>query len=434
VILADALQRVADGDLSRLMVFMPPRHGKSELVSRLFPAYYLYRHPERWAAISSYAADLAYTLSRNARENYTRSGGTLSGDASAVKHWETGAGGGLWATGVGGPATGKGFHLGITDDPIKNHEEADSEVIRSRHRDWWDSTWYTRSEPDASLVMVQTRWNEDDLSGYLLEKESQDPECWHIINFPAISEPEAERQTFPESCTVEPEFREPDEALCPPRYSLARLKQIAKKIGDYFFDALFQQRPRPKAGDFFKREWFVRTVDEVPRQAFRIRYWDRAGTEGGGAFTVGALLALDPQGIIYIEDIVRGQWSQYERDTMILATAEADAREYGRGSVEIWQEQEGGSGGKEAAMGFVKILKGYPAHVEVSTGSKETRARPFASYAEAGNVRLKKADWNKAYVSELVGFPMGGKYKDQVDATSGAFAKLTLRKRAKVNY
>jgi len=110
--LARVLQNVADGDLVRLMVFMPPRHGKSELVSRLFSAYYLYRHPERWVGINSYAADLAYTFSRAAKDNYLYANGSIRGDASAVKHWETGKDGGMWAAGVGGPITGKGFDLG----------------------------------------------------------------------------------------------------------------------------------------------------------------------------------------------------------------------------------------------------------------------------------------------------------------------------------
>ena len=149
------LQRVADGEISRLMVFMPPRHSKSESVSRLFTAYYLYRYPDRWVGLCSYADALASTLSRNARENYKEAGGTLSQDAGAVHHWETGKGGGFWASGVGGPATGKGFHLGVIDDPVKNDEEAQSLTIRQRNKDWYLSTFYTREEPGAAIVVVQ---------------------------------------------------------------------------------------------------------------------------------------------------------------------------------------------------------------------------------------------------------------------------------------
>ncbi len=263
-ILADVLQRVADGDVRRLMVFMPPRHGKSELVSRLFSAYFLYRFPDRWVGINSYGADLAYTLSRSARDHYTRGGGTVRGDAGAVKHWETGKGGGMWAAGVGGPITGKGWHLGIIDDPLKNAEEANSPTIRAKQQDWYGSTFYTREEPnsdgdpDGALVVIQTRWHEADLSGWLLSQESADeddaPERWHVVNFEAIKEEAPE--PIPATCTAEPDWRQPGEALCPERRPLAKLKKIARRIGSYFFGALYQGRPRPAEGNTFKRSWF----------------------------------------------------------------------------------------------------------------------------------------------------------------------------------
>src|SRR6185369_573925 len=126
--IGNVLIRVALGELNRVMIFAPPRHGKSELLSRLFSAYYLNLFPERWAGINSYAAELAYTLSRNSRDNYLSSGSIMRESARAVKHWETADGGGLWSAGVGGPITGKGFHLGIIDDPIKNAKEALSEA------------------------------------------------------------------------------------------------------------------------------------------------------------------------------------------------------------------------------------------------------------------------------------------------------------------
>src|SRR5262245_1909160 len=145
-----ALQRVADGELNRLMVFMPPRHGKSETVSRLFPAYYLLRHPRHFVGLASYGADLAYTLSRAARDFYGAGGGALHQAARAVRHWETASGGGLWAAGVSGPMTGKGFHLGIIDDPLKDAEEAASSTIRNKQKDWYSSTFSTRMEPSAA--------------------------------------------------------------------------------------------------------------------------------------------------------------------------------------------------------------------------------------------------------------------------------------------
>lgn len=427
--LAQVLQRVADGEIKRLMVFMPPRHGKSELVSRLFSAYFLYRFPERWVGINSYAADLAYTFSRNAKDNYTYAGGQLKDDARAVKHWETEQGGGLWAAGVGGPITGKGFDLGIIDDPIKNAEEAASETIRRKQKDWFDSTFSTREEPDAAIVVIQTRWHQDDLSGYLLDKEAEEPEHWHIVHFEAIKE--AEEPEYPESCTVEPDPRDPGEALAPKRYPIEKLERFAKRIGAYFFGALFQQWPSPREGNMFKRDWFE-LVNTVPANCHRVRYWDKAGTQDGGAFTCGVLIAHDPtKRIYYIEDLVRGQWSAGQREKIIRQTAQLDAKQYKQ--VDTYVEQEPGSGGKESAENTIKNLAGFNIRADRPTGDKTLRAEPLSAQSEGGNVKVKAAPWAKDYLDRLCMFP-NGTYKDDVDASSGAFNKLVLMGPAKVKH
>jgi len=297
------LERVARGELKRLMVFEPPRHGKSELVSRLFPAYLLYRHPEKWVAISSYAAELAYGFSRNARDNYIAAGGKLKKDAQAVKQWETGKGGGLWACGVGGPATGRGFHFGIVDDPLKNAEEAGSKLIRDKQWDWWGSTWSTREEPDAAMIVVQTRWHEDDLSGRLLVNESEEAECWHIVNFEAIKDKEPVK--IPETCTLEKDERKEGEPLCPERYSLEWLLKKAKQLGVYFWNALYQQKPAPIEGVLWKREWFIgQDFTEPPTNLRYIGYdWDTAYTDKErNSATAYVKAAKDKKGNIYILD------------------------------------------------------------------------------------------------------------------------------------
>ncbi len=435
--LAHILQKVADGDLLRLMVFMPPRHGKSELVSRLFSAYFLYRYPERWVGINSYAADLTYTFSRAAKDNYLYADGVIRGDASAVKHWETGEGGGMWAAGVGGPITGKGFDLGIIDDSTKNAEEAASEKIRKKQKDWFDSTFSTREEPGGAIVLIGTRWHEDDLFGYVLGKENDEPEGWHIIHFEAIKEAEMDlsipeedrpkntRPEYPETCTVEPDPREEGEPLAPLRYPIEKLKKFANRIGSYFFGALFQQRPGPHEGNLFKRDWFE-LITHVPARCRRVRYWDKAGTEGGGAFSCGVLVAFDSQTkIYYIEDLVRGQWSAGRRETIIKQTADLDAAAYGKLRIKIWVEQEPGSGGKDSAVATVTNLAGFIIKADRPTGDKVLRARPLAAAAEAGNVKVKNASWTRDYLDRMGAFPYGT-YKDDADATSGAFNKLAI--------
>jgi predicted phage terminase large subunit-like protein len=183
-------------------------------------------------------------------------------------------------------------------------------------------------------------------------------------------------------------------------------------------------------GGMFCRDWF-KTVDEVPVKAERVRYWDKAGVPKKTAcYTVGVLMAKSPEGIYYIEDVVRGQWAAHERNKVMLDIARMDDERYPR-KVTIWIEEEPGSGGKESAEYSAKLLAGFNVKTERATGAKEDRARPFASQCGAGNVRLKLAPWNKAYIDELTLFP-NGKLKDQVDASSAGFNRLALRRNLKV--
>lgn len=416
------LQRVANGEIKRLMVFMPPRHSKSETVSRLFSAYYLLMHPNRFVGITSYTADLAYTLSRNARDYYQRGGGTLSQEAFAVSHWETGKGGGLWAAGVGGGIMGKGFHCGIIDDPIKDAEEAQSTTIRDKIKDWYSSTFYTRQEPAASIIVIQTRWHPDDLAGWLLSKESDEPEPehWHIVDFPAIAEP---LPTFPSACTIEADWRKEGEALCPERYPIEKLRKIENRIGPYFFAALYQQRPFTRAGGLFPRERFE-IVGAAPAGMHRVRFWDLAATQATRGkdpdYTAGALVGIW-DGVYYILDMLRLRGEPKAVEDLLKQTAALDGR-----SVRIHIEQEGGSSGKIAIDHYLRhILVGYTATGETTEGkSKTLRADPVSSAAAAGNVKLVKGVWNAAFLDEIELFP-NGMHDDQVDALSGAVKMLT---------
>lgn len=416
--LAEVLERVASGELKRVLIQLPPRHSKSELVSRLFTAYYLLKNPTHFVGINSYSAELAYTLSRASRENFIRCGGQVKDDVAAVKHWETVQGGGLWAAGVGGSITGKGFHLGIIDDPLKNAEEAASAVIREKHKEWYSSTFYTRQEPNAAIIVIQTRWNEDDLTGWLLSEETQgeQPENWHIVCLPAIYE---EPQHFPDSCTAAKDYRQHGDALCEERYDADKLAKIRSRIGEYHFGALYQQRPTPRQGLFFHVDHLT-IVDAVPSNVRRARGWDKAATAGGGDYTASVKMGT-ADGIFYIEDVTRGQWDTAARDRHIRQTAELDGR-----NCKQKGEQEPGSGGKESAQNFIRLLAGFPVSTEPSTANKAERADPLSSQINAGNVRIVKGDWNKAFIEELRSFPHG-KHDDQVDAASLAFNELNGR-------
>lgn len=413
------LQQVADGRLTRVMILCPPRHGKSETASRLFAAYYLYRYPDRFVAITSYGADLAYTLSRSARDNYLEAGGTVAAGSAAVGHWETGKGGGLWAAGVGGAVTGKGFSLGIIDDPIKNAEEAASELVRAHHQEWYQSTFYTRQEPGGSIVLIQTRWHEMDLGGWLLSEEFGDvPERWHVLHLPAFREEPLE---LPAPCTREPDWRSEREALCPERYPAETLERIRHRIGAYYFSALYQGTPHPRDGSFFQRDWF-KIVDAVPVEEVagqRVRCWDLAASGDASAdFTCGVRMARAANGLFYLEDVVRGRWTPHARDQVILQTAQIDGPQ-----VAVWLEEEPGSAGKSQSAALIRMLAGFAVRVERPTGDKPTRAAPLAAQLEAGNVRLVRGAWCAPFIDEALEFPVG-RHDDQIDAVSLAFNKL----------
>jgi predicted phage terminase large subunit-like protein len=219
------------------MVFMPPRHGKSELISKYFPAWYLGKHPDHRVILASYEADFAATWGKHARDILSQHHSTFNiqiDDASAARNrWDIqNHNGGMVTAGVGGPITGKGADILIIDDPVKNAEQANSPTYREKALDWYNSTAYTRLEPDGAIILIMTRWHEDDLAGKLLKQDNED---WTILKLPAINKD--------------------GEALWPERYGLKELNRIKKQIGGYWFNAMYQQTPQPSEGGLLKREW-----------------------------------------------------------------------------------------------------------------------------------------------------------------------------------
>jgi predicted phage terminase large subunit-like protein len=332
----------------------------------------------------------------------------------------------MWSSGVFGSITGKGFDLGIIDDPIKSHEEAASARHQEKIFAWYRSVFYTRREPGASIVIIMTRWSDNDLVGRLLEEEKDKTsvEGWHIIHLPAIKD--FNKPKFPITCTVEKDDRNSGEALCSHRYDKDELLKIRNSIGEYFFSSLYQGKPIPKSGFKFKTKWFNILPEDTPRviQAPRIRYWDMAATQDGGTATAGVLMAKIA-GKIIIEDVISGHWSVENRNKMILETAEKDYSFY-QGKVSIHFEQEPGSSGKEAAQSMRRLLGKFRAFADRPTGSKEVRAEPMISYASTHGISLMSGDWNDSYIDEMTSFPLG-QLKDVVDASSGGFNKLFKR-------
>lgn len=256
-VLDETLMKVSSGELKRVIVTMPPRHGKSERVSKKFPAWHVGKNPTDEIILASYSVDLSRGFSRIARDTLTANRGvfevTVDKNNQSAESWGIdGYRGGVTAAGVGGPITGKGARIAIIDDPVKNAEEANSEVMREKVWDWYQSTLYTRLTPDGRIIVVMTRWHEDDLVGRLLKKEKEEIEAgthvgerWTVINFPALAE--------------ENDYlgREVGEALWPEfGFDRDRMLQIFADVGSYVANALYQQRPSAAGGTIFKRQHF----------------------------------------------------------------------------------------------------------------------------------------------------------------------------------
>jgi len=397
------LDRVTSGEVDRLMLFLPPRHGKTELVTVRYPVWRMECNPAETVIVGAYNKLLAGSFSRKARR-IAQERLDLDDDRQAVDEWQTVQGGIFRAAGVGSGVTGTGAGLIVIDDPVKSREEANSPAYRERVWNWYRDDLYTRLEPGGAIILIMTRWHEDDLAGRILA--SEDTPNWTVVKLPALAEEN------------DPLGRQPGAALWPARFDETDLERSRTVLGTQSFTALYQQRPTALEGGLFKRSWFE-IVNTAPAQIRRLRYWDKAGTDLDGDYTAGVLMAMDGDGLYCVADVVRGQWSALERERVIRQTAEMDGR-----NVPIWLEQEPGSGGKESAQATIRSLAGWPVRAERVTGDKLSRAQPFAAQAEARNIKLVRGPWNAAYLDELTMFP-NGRHDDQVDASSGAFAKLS---------
>lgn len=269
-ILQGVYERVKRGESPRIMITMPPRHGKSEIATKKFPAWVLGKSPEFPIITSTYSQDLSTKFGQGTRDiinnsNYQKIFTTkLRQDTKAKASWMTEAGGGYEAVGVGGAITGKGFKIGIIDDPFKNDEEAESEVVRENIWNWYITTFYTRQEGNAAIILINTRWHDDDLSGRLLTEQKrcedeglEDYDKWELVNFPAFAERDDEN-------------RKEGDPLWADKFPTEQLNRTKKTLGPYKWSALYQQNPVDEESQEFKSLWFkYRTIDEIARMNTR---------------------------------------------------------------------------------------------------------------------------------------------------------------------
>lgn len=448
----------------RLMIFAPPQHGKSELVSVRFPAYWLAKHPNDPVILSSYASELAFSKSRQARDliesveygnlfgnQSTRDGNPapvdVRADQRAVSQWRLAPPyrGGMVAAGVGGPIVGHGAMLGIIDDPFESWAAAQSEAERKNVWEWYENTFYNRVWEQGVIVIIMTRWHEDDLAGRILAKQFAGgiaPEDhFTVVRAPALAETQDERDYLNERMGLprglkDPLLREAGEAVAPRRFSANYLKRVQMQ-NSYSFSALYQGAPLTPGGNRFKESFFKPlTALPMDKRARHVRYWDKAASETeDAAYTVGALVSAFPDGRFVISDVQRGQWDDLTRERMIRDTAYRDAGRFGKYNVRIYLEQEPGSGGKDSLNATIRMLAGFNVYGDRvgSRGSKEVRWEPYAAQAGAGNVYLVNGVWNRAFIDEHLAAP-NGKWLDQVDAAAGGFTFAADWIRSSITY
>lgn len=434
--------------IGRLMVFMPPRHGKSELVSVRFPAWFLGRNPDCRVILASCTADLAVGFSRRVRNIIMdspyravfgdRSGKAepivISDDSRAANAWDFARHrGGMIAAGVGGAIIGRGAHLAIIDDPLRDRRDAESKATRDAVDDWYRSTLYTRLEEGGAVVLMHQRWHEDDLAGRLLRRmvEEDGADQWTVLCLPALAEDWA-TAVEPDDVIaavrdgwwkgVDPLQRQPGEALWPEKYPVKVLQAIHSNIGGYEWDALYQQRPRRLEGAMIKaHKIHVISADDVPKDLRVVRYWDLAvsGREKAD-FIAGGKVGRGKDGRIYILDMVRlpGPWADARSRIIDVMLRDGAAVEQG---IEVAGQQ----GGYYQELQRDERLQGITLRAinPREVGNKEVRANVWASRIEDGLVYMVKAPWNDEFISECLAFPRGA-HDDQVDAVSGATQML----------
>lgn len=455
-------QDVIERKRPRLMLLMPPRHGKSELASIRFPAWHLGHMPNHEIINVGYNLDLPMVFSRKVREVlrdpayqkvFPETG--LDPESSSAEAWRTTRGGGFQAAGVGGGITGKGAHIAIVDDPIKNQEEADSVLVRDRLWDWYQSTLKTRLAPGGGVLIIETWWNDDDLAGRVqaLARLNSEADQFEVVKYPAIAEAyEFRRRDTMEIVRVdtplemaekvatgvydplELDFLRPKGgALHPARYDIATLRSYKANSNPRIWSALYQQNPVPDEGMFFKNEYFRYEENPPP---FHGKYfysaWDFAiGEKKHNDYTVGVTICQDEHDVLHIVDMVRFKGDALQIVDAIIAMATK------WGNIPDSTYTVGFEDG-QIYKSLEPLLKKrldesriYPQRVIMKPlTDKMARATPLQGRMQAYKVYFPKPTpekpWVQVAVNEMLRFP-AGQHDDIVDALAWA-AQLVTRK------
>jgi predicted phage terminase large subunit-like protein len=398
-LIATQLERVLAGEVDRLMLLVPPRHGKSELASRRFPAYYLGHHPDRQFLSISATADLAADFGRDVRnliasaEYATLFNTSLAPDSHAKGKWHTSAGGLYYSVGIGGGVLGRGAHVMLIDDPFPSMEAALSPATRKNVWDWYTGTAYNRLMPGGAIVLINHRMHDDDLVGRLLAQQAAGGDRWEVVELPAISEDGT--------------------ALWSEAYPLEALSRIRQNTQPRFWSALYQQRPAPETGDYFKEDW-LRPYVKAPDLGTLSVYGgsDFAVTANGGDYTVHVVVGVDREKRPWLLDLWRAQTSS---DVWVESLCDLIKRwRPGRWAFEQGQIKSGvGPFLRKRAIerGCWIDFQEFP-----TRGDKAVRAQSIRGRMAMIGLQVPIGEpWYPALRAELLSFP-AGKHDDQVDA------------------
>jgi predicted phage terminase large subunit-like protein len=399
------LQDVADGRIDRLMVQMPPGSAKSTYGSILFPAWFLSRNAKTQVIAVAHTASLAGYFGLGVRRTIEGNAGVLGAEiakeSKAASRFMLTGGAEYFAAGVRGPITGRRADLILIDDPVKSWAEAESGVARDALYDWYRGELSARLKPGGRVVLIMTRWHEDDLAGRLMAAEAG----WDCLTLPAVA------------VAGDALGRAPGEVLWPEWQDAAGVARRRREVGERAFAAMYQQAPRAPDAALFRAERII-VLPEAPVVRQCVRGWDLAASLPAAGrspdYTVGVKLGETAENRLVVLDVVRFQGSPAQVEARIQDTARQD----GNGVIVALPQDPGQAGAAQISM-LSRGLAGYRIISSPERDAKVVRAMPAATQVDAGNLMMVAAPWNDAFLAELKSFPHGNK-DDQVDALSRA--------------
>jgi predicted phage terminase large subunit-like protein len=418
LLIADYLERVEKGEIKRLIIEMPPRSGKSQLASINFPAYYLGRNPDKEIITSSYSGDLASDFGQKTRDlvrDQVYQGIfpeiKLKEDTQAKNKWMTEQKGSYISTGVGGALTGRGANILLLDDVVKNSEDANSETMREKTWQWFISTAYTRLAPNGAVVLIMTRWHQDDLAGRIQEMDENNE--WTVLSLPEIAEQDEEWDIKGVKYT-----RKQGEVLWQDRYPLEEVLKIKNQIGIYQFSCLYQQNPVNTENQVFKKEWFTYYEEyEIVNKDLEVyamvdlATWDKSDKNDNTSIQV--IGKEHDSNIIYKLEDFTGRYNPTEIIDYLFYLKD----KYKMSLIEVGIETNGYQKSLEFFLKQEMDKRGKPFSVKpiVSRTSKELRIRGLVPFYENRLIKHRSNGKDNALEDEMLVFPFG-KHDDRIDS------------------